>query len=129
MQDTISLLYIAACLGGVWLANRAPVAIPRTFQIGTVMCRPDLRPFQFMTTVFLLAGAGLGVTLPSTIAFILWGNVATTGNAALHRLTMVIGGVCGVYIGARAVWLWTVLMLAGFGLWVLGWILGFEGGQ
>ena len=90
--------------------------LPGVRQVGGVTVAQDPRGFGVSMLLWLLAGACIGGVLPTHLAA---GPPGISG-----RLAIAVGAVCGAYIGARAVWLWTVLMLAGFALWVVAWILG-----
>ncbi|MGI4799450.1 MAG: hypothetical protein ACRYG8_36530 [Janthinobacterium lividum] len=94
---------------------------PRVVEVGGVSYLPDQRPMGFMVFLCLLAGVGIGATLPSMIQ-----DWLPTGHAfypppldGLGRLASIVGGVCGAYVGVRGSRLWVVLGLACGGIYVV----------
>ena len=133
MRDLIFIGYSAVWVVLAWSVNRLPFWQPRVVRIGNANFIPDQRPAGCMMLLFLAMGVVIGATLPLGISDVMphaayefrRGGVADLDG--LGRLAMIVGGLCGGYVGLRGSRLWVVLMLIGLALYAvsatLGWII------
>lgn len=134
MRDLIFTAYIAIWIILTWSVKRLPFWTPRIVRVGNAGFISDQRPAGCMMVLFLVMGAGIGVTLPMALSDFLphdpyqfrRGGVADLDG--IGRLAVVVGGLCGGYVGLRGSWLWVIFLLAGvalyFALATLRWVIG-----
>lgn len=107
----------------VRFATRAPLPVPRVINVGDLTYVPDQRPMGCAIVLLFVAGATFGATAPQIIheIFFIGPEVRwpPAGLDGLGRLAQVVGGVCGAYVGARAVLLWIMIFLAWVALYML----------
>ena len=130
-RNLIWLGYMAFWVGAVVLVNKTAMWRPRTFQSGDVTFVADQRPLGCMMILFFFMGAMVGGVMPQVIHE--WVSLTepaylrTDHIDALGRLAMVVGGICGAYVGIRAVRLWVLLFLFWVAIYALsgvsGWVL------
>lgn len=120
MRDLIWLVYMALWIGAVVVANKTAFLRPRTFVSGDMIVVADQRPLGCMMILFFFMGATIGGFMPQVIhEWMAYGEPAYLRPwpdriDALGRLAQIVGGVCGAYVGIRAVRIWLLLFL----LWV-----------
>ena len=132
MRDLVFVAYSLAWIGLAWSVKRVPFWQPRVVQFGDASFVPDQRPAGCMMLLFLLMGAVIGVGLPMAISDVLPRDPTrlyqggTSGLDGFGRLAMLVGGLCGGYVGLRGSRLWAVLLVVGGVLYVasttLGWV-------
>ena len=133
MRDLVFVGYGIAWIGLAWSVKRVPFWQPRVVRFGDASFVPDQRPAGCMMLLFLLMGAAIGVGLPMAISDMLPRDLTqlytggTSGLDGFGRLAMLVGGLCGGYVGLRGSRLWAVLLVVGSVLYVayaiLGWVL------
>ena len=130
MRDLIFAAYSGAWIGLAWSVKRVPFWQPRVVRFGDAAFIPDQRPVRCMMLLFLLMGAAIGVALPMAISDVLprdpiqFHAGGASGVDGFGRLAMLVGGLCGGYVGLRGSRLWAVLLVAGGALYVASSILG-----
>lgn len=131
MRDLIFLAYSVAWIALAWLVKQVPFWQPRVVRFGDAAFVPDQRPAGCMMLLFLIVGAVIGLALPMVISDVLPRDPTRFGASAgdldrFGRLAMLVGGVCGGYVGLRGSRLWVVLLVLGGALYVasatLGWV-------
>lgn len=132
MRDLIFIAYAALWIAAAWSIKRVPFWQPRVVRLGDASFIPDQRPAGCMMLFCLAMGAVIGLGLPLTLSGILprnpyqFSNGGTQDLDAIGRLAMIVGGVCGGYVGFRGSQLWVVLLVAGMGVYVVassvGWM-------
>ena len=133
MRDLVFVGFGIAWLGLAWSVKRVPFWQPRVVRFGDASFVPDQRPAGCIMLLFLLMGAVIGVGLPMVISDVLprdptpFYTEGTSGLDGFGRLAMLVGGLCGGYVGLRGSRLWAVLLVVGGVLYVasaaLGWVL------
>ena len=130
MRDLAFVAYSVAWSGLAWSVKRAPSWQPRVVRFGDASFVPDQRPAGCMMLLFLLMGAAIGMALPMTISDVLprdpfhFHGGGASDLDGLGRLAMLVGGLCGGYVGLRDSRLWAVLLVVGGALYVASAILG-----
>ena len=131
MRDLVVVGYTVAWIALAWSVKRVPFWQPRVVRFGGTAFVPDQRPAGCMMLLFLLMGAAIGMALPMAISDVLPRDPTRFGTSTgdldgFGRLAMLVGGLCGGYVGLRDSRLWAVLLVAGGILYVasatLGWV-------
>lgn len=132
MRDLFSVAYSITWIALAWTVKRVPFWQPRVVRFGDVSFIPDQRPAGCMMVLFLMMGGAIGVALPMAISDVLprdptqFYSGGTSGLDGFGRLAMLVGGLCGGYVGLRGSRLWGVLLVVGGVLYVasatLGWV-------
>lgn len=133
MRDLVFVGYSIAWIGLAWSVKRVPFWLPHVVRFGDASFVPDQRPAGCMMLLFLMMGGAIGLALPIVISDVLPGDPTRLhgGGASdldgFGRLAMLVGGLCGGYVGLLGSRLWAVLLVVGGVLYVasatLGWVL------
>ncbi len=111
MRDLVFVGYSIAWVVLAWSVKRVPFWQPRVVQFGDAAFISDQRPAGCMMLLFLLMGAAIGMALPMAISDVLprdptqFHRGGTSDLDGFGRLAMLVGGLCGAYVGLRSSWL------------------------
>lgn len=130
MQDLVWLAYIVLWLAAARFAAGVRFPVPRAAEVGGYVYLADQRPLGCMVVLFCVLGAGLGAYQPLVIYDMLFRDATADGWPAdplngVGRLAQIVGGVCGAYVGVRAVRMWILLFLAWVAFQVLSHLVGY----
>jgi len=129
VRDLVFVAYSVAWIVLAWSVKRVPFWQPRVVRLGNASFIPDQRPAGCMMLLFLVMGAAIGVTLPMAISDVLprdpfqFHGGGTSDLDGFGRLAMLVGGLCGGYVGLRGSRFWVVLLVVGGALYVASAIL------
>lgn len=130
MRDLIFVAYSVAWIVLAWSVKQVPFWQPGVVRFGDAAFIPDQRPAGCMMLLFLLMGAAIGMALPMAISDVLprdsfqFHAEGASDLDGFGRLAMLVGGLCGGYVGLRGSRLWAVLLVVGGALYVASAILG-----
>lgn len=130
MQDIVWLAYISLWVTAARYAARIPSLVPRVINAGNFAYIPDQRAMGCMMTLFIVLGGMIGGFEPVAIYDFFFKDVKIgfwppDTLDGLGRVAQVVGLVCGVYVGARAVRIWIILFLCWCALIALDYLFRF----